>query len=293
MAKKAGDIAAKIVETKKNQASVEVTVIEKNSSSAYREALKHMAKEVTLKGFRKGKAPLNLVEKQLDPQKVLEHAISHLLPQILTAALKEHDLKPLSNPQIHLVEAKRDSAWKFRLEIPLQPEIDTKDFKDYIKGELAAGTIWTPDKGTKEETGKEPDQEEKFKKLLDALLKKYLFDVPPLMVEDEINRSLSRLLQQVETLGLKLEDYLKSIGKTAEQLRTEYYNAAEDNLRLEIILARLGQELEITVTDAEVDDMIRNAGDEAKQKKLTTPEQKRYIGEIIRKRKTIDALLSL
>lgn len=285
-------IATNLKSTKENQALVEITVSAETTKEAHSEALEHLAEEVTIKGFRKGKAPISLVEKELDPQKVLEHAVSHLLPQILSTALKNHDLKPLTNPRISLVEAKKDKEWKFELDIPLQPELDTKDYKEYLKGELAAGAIWTPDKG-KEEEKKEATQEEKLQKLLAAILRKYTFDVPPILVEDEINRSLSRLLQQIQTLGLNLEDYLKSVGKTGEQLRDEYQKAASDNLRLEIILARLGHELKIEVPSEEIESMIKAAPDEKTRKNLDTPEQRQYIRGILEKRKTIDALLTL
>jgi FKBP-type peptidyl-prolyl cis-trans isomerase (trigger factor) len=292
MAKKIDAITTTLKGTEKNQALVEVVVSAQTAEAARQEAVGHMAESVTIKGFRRGKAPVALVEKELDPQKVLEHAVNHLLPDILSTALKNHQLKPLTNPRINLVAAKKGEEWKFELDVPVQPEIDTKDFKEYIHGELAVASILTLDKAA-EETSKEQTDEEKLKKLLDALLKKYQFEVPQLLIEDEINRSLSRLLNQVQTLGLNLEDYLKSIGKTGEQLRAEYQGAAQDNLRLEIILARLGQEMKIEVLDADIEAMIKSAGDEKTQKQLSTPEQKQYIGEIIRKRKTIDALLTL
>lgn len=292
MATKKATIITNLKGTEKNQALVEVVIAAKVGEAARQEALHHMGESVTVKGFRPGKAPVNLIEKELDPQKVLEHAISHLLPEILTTALNENKLKPLSNPRIHLVEAKRGGDWKFELDIPLQPEMDTAGFKDYLKGELAASNLWKPG-DDKEEVDLEKANEEKLKKLIDVLLKKYTFDVPPMLVEDEITRSLTRLLTQVQTLGLNLEDYLKSIGKTGEQLREEYQKGANDNLRLEIILARLGQELKIEIPETEIEAMITNAGDEATRKKLDTPEQRQYIRGILEKRATIDALLSL
>jgi FKBP-type peptidyl-prolyl cis-trans isomerase (trigger factor) len=114
-----------------------------------------------------------------------------------------------------------------------------------------------------------------------------------MLVESEINRSLARLLDQVERLGLQLEDYLKQVGKSGDELRAEYHTAAQDNLRMEIILARLAHEMNIEVSDEEIMAMINTSGDEKTQAQLSTPEQKQYIRGILEKRKTIDALLSL
>jgi FKBP-type peptidyl-prolyl cis-trans isomerase (trigger factor) len=289
-----GDITTSLKETQKNQALVTITVAADKAEAARQEALAHMGEGVTIKGFRKGKAPINLVEKQLDPQKVLEHAVNHLLPEMLTVALKENDFKPLANPQIHLVEANKGSEWKFEMDMPLQPDFDIKGYKEYIKGELATSAIWTPGKGDdKEEPSERAKQEARLKKLIDALLAKYKFEVPPMLVESEINRSLARLLDQVERLGLQLEDYLKQVGKSGDELRAEYHTAAQDNLRMEIILARLAHEMNIEVSDEEIMAMINTSGDEKTQAQLSTPEQKQYIRGILEKRKTIDALLSL
>lgn len=287
-------IIAKLNSNENNLAIIEVVVEAKHAEDRRQQALTDLAQGVTIKGFRKGKAPIQLVEKELDPQRVLERAINKLLPEILDAAFELDKFKPLANPHIHLVDAKKDGEWKFEVEIALQPEIDTKDVKEYLKTELATTTLWTPEKGSEEDKRTEEQiQGEKLQKIMEALLKKYEFPVPAILIEDEVSSSLSRLLSQLQTLNLSLEDYLKSINKTGDQMRDEYKKAAEENLRLEIILARVGFDIGIKIEDEEIIAMIESTGDEKTKARLNTPEQRDYIREILRKRKTIDALMSL
>lgn len=285
---------AEVKSNKDNLAIIEVTVEAQEAESARQKALAEMAKEVTIKGFRKGMAPVAMVEKELDPANVLQRAVNKIVPEILDSALKSGEYKVLTNPHIHLIEAKKGGVWKFEIEIPLQPELDLSDIEEYVKGEVKASTLWTPEKGSTEEKKTEQDiQGEKLSKILEALLKKYKVTVPAIMIEDEVSQSLGRLLSQLETLNISLEDYLKSVGKTADEIRQEYAKAASENLALEIILSRAGSQLKIEVSDAEVDSMIVASGDQKTQERLNTPEQKAYIREILRKRKTIDALMSL
>jgi FKBP-type peptidyl-prolyl cis-trans isomerase (trigger factor) len=287
-------IIAKLNSNKDNLAIIEVVVNAQTAEAKRQDALQDLAQGVTIKGFRKGKAPIQLVEKDMDPQRILERAVNKLLPEILDAAFEIEKFKPLANPHIHLVDAKKDGEWKFEVEIPLQPEIDTKDVKEYISGELKVTTLWTPEKGSEEDKRTEEQiQGEKLQKIMEALLKKYVFPVPAILIEDEVTSSVSRLLSQLQSLNLSLEDYLKSINKTGDDLRDEYKKAAEENLRLEIILARVGFDLGIKIEDEDINAMIESTGDDKTKARLNTPEQRDYIREILRKRKTIDALMSL
>lgn len=57
--------------------------------SAYKKALARIAEETHLRGFRKGKAPQEMVESAVGQEKIYEEALNRLLPNELEAALKE------------------------------------------------------------------------------------------------------------------------------------------------------------------------------------------------------------
>jgi FKBP-type peptidyl-prolyl cis-trans isomerase (trigger factor) len=280
----------KLVENVKNTAIVEVSIPTTLVAKERQHAVKHLAADVTLKGFRKGKAPLDLVEKELDPQKLVEHTLNHLLPEAVESALKTHNLKPIALPSVSIKSIETDKDWVVSLIFPLLPEFELGEYQSKLKDSLGS-KLWTPDQGTPDK--KEETPEEKLPKLFDALLSLYQFDVPQSLIEDEVNQSLTRLLQQTQSLGLTIEDYLKSIGKAPEQLRSEYEKAAADNLRLEFILAKIGEDMKLSASDTEIDQLVNASGDETLKKRFENPRERQYVASIVTKRKTIDALLKL
>lgn len=271
-------ITTKLLVTKDSQATVEATIAKDLIARHRNDSVKHMAESVTIKGFRKGKAPINLVEEQLDPQRVTEHTLNHLLPELLALAAKDHTLKVIGQPHLRIKSVKSDEDWSFEIDFPLLPEITLGDYQKSLK-ELNA----LPKKS----------DDDHLSKLFDQLLKDISFTVPQVLVEEEVNQSLGRLISQTEKLGLKLEDYLKTLGKNAEQLRTDYETAAIENLRLELILEAIAQDMKIDASDAEIEALVNASGDLEAKKKLDNPREREYIKAILRKRKTIDALLKI
>src|SRR5687767_2061906 len=77
-----------------------ISEIDKESEQLLIEA----AKEVEIPGFRKGKAPMKQVEQKLDRAKIYEQALQKLLPPAYKAALDEHQLHPIIDPQVELLK---------------------------------------------------------------------------------------------------------------------------------------------------------------------------------------------
>ena len=112
-------------------------------------------------------------------------------------------------------------------------------------------------------------------------------DVPDVMVDDEINRIMVRLNQQVESQGKKLEDFLRDENTTVDALRAKWRAQAEKNVKATLILDEIGTSAKIEVSREEVE----NAGKGVNQTDLT-PEQKvdmeRYLAVSIFQAKTLD-----
>lgn len=285
-------ITTKLISTKDSQATVEATIDKDLISKHKSESIKHMSESITLKGFRKGKAPLNLVEDQLDPQKVTEHTLNHLLPEILSQAVKENDLKVIGSPHLRIKSVKSGEDWSFEIDFPLLPVIELGDYQKTIKELNATPKLWSPKDGE----GKKDEgqiQDDHLSKVFDLLLKDITFTVPRVLIDEEVDQSLSRLIAQTEKLGLKLEDYLKTLGKTSVELRADYEKAATENLKLELILEAVAQDLKINATEAEIVALVNATADPEAKKKLDNPRERDYIRAILRKRKTIDALLKI
>ncbi len=285
-------LTTKLVSTEKNQAVVEATIPAALVSHHRQESVKHLATGVTIKGFRKGKAPLDLVEQQLDPQKITEHTLRHVVPDAVSTSVTQHQLKVIGSPHLKIKDAKPNQDWTFEITFPLSPNIKLGDYKTAIKQVNSTSTIWTPDK---DQPAPRPEDKEadQLNKIFDKLLETITFDVPQVLIDEEVNQSLSRLISQTEKLGLKIDDYLKTLGKKPEQLKADYEKAAHDNLRLELILEAIAADLNIDVEQKEVEALIQATATQDAKDKLDTPSQHQYIKAILRKRKTIDALLKL
>ena len=68
--------------------------------NAQKKAFNKLAKDVQLPGFRKGKAPLDLVRKQIEEQNILIEAVESIAQEALDLGLVEHKLNPITRPEL-------------------------------------------------------------------------------------------------------------------------------------------------------------------------------------------------
>lgn len=256
---------------------------------SYEKTLDKLRAETTVKGFRKGKAPKDLVEKQLSKENVFEEVLKVIVPDAYIAAIKEHNLKPIHNPNVEAVSLKESSDWQLKATTCEAPEFELGKYKEEIKKNLAPAKIWTPKDGDKPKQ----DNDDKTNLLFKSLLTSYKFVVPQILIEAEVTQMLSRLLDQTARLGITIEQYLASSGKTIEKLKEEYRHQAEETFRLEFVLAKIATEENIKASDEEIQKMIAAIPDENTRKAMSTPAQINYVKSIIAKRKVIDSLLAL
>lgn len=261
--------------------------------NVYQEVLKQVVDNTTLKGFRKGKAPQELVEKNIDKAKLYEEVIRKLLPETYDAAVKQHRLAPIINPKIEVVSLKENSDWQFKATSCERPIVKLGNYQQLIKGELAKTKIWTPGKGKPEDKSTSQSQEEKLSLVTQLLLKNISVDLALMLVEDETNRLLSRFLDQVNSLGMTIDQYLSSKTLTKEQLKHQYQHQAEDTLKIEFILQAIVEDKAIKVEASEIDNIIQGNKDEKVRQEFNAPMQKVYLAAVLAKRKAIDFLLTL
>ena len=268
-----------------------ITVPKKRVSEAYQKTLSRLAKETEIKGFRKGKAPLKKVEENIGKTKVYEEVLKNLIPKVYVEAVKEQKIKPIINPQISVVSLEEGKDWQIKATTCELPEVDLGNYKQAVKKVLASEKIWVPGKDEEEKT--QEKESERMGKIFQTLLKVTKIQVPELVIQEEVTRMLSRLIDQTRRLGLTVEQYLASIGKTSDQLRQEYRLQAEESLKLELILSAIADKEKIAVSDGEVEKMIEVAPDEKSKKTMKAPSQRAYIRQLLRKQKVIDILSKL
>lgn len=268
-----------------------ITIPRNKVSEAYQKTLAQVAKGIEIKGFRKGKAPLNKVEEKIGKTKIYEEVLKTLIPEVYLEAVKEHNLKPIVNPQISVISLAEGKNWQIKAITCELPNVDLSDYKEGIRKVLASEKIWVP--GKKKEEVTEEKESDRLRKIFQTLLNTVKVQIPELLIQDEVARMLSRLIDQTGRLGLTVEQYLSSVGKTSDQLRQEYRQQAEESIKLELILSTIADQEKIEVSDEETKRMIEASPDEKTRKEMDTPIQRTYIRQLLRKRKVIDNLSKL
>ena len=263
-----------------------ITIPWNDIKTTYEQVVEEFVKEVELPGFRKGKAPRKLVEEKLDKSKVYEEVLKQVVPKNYAEAIKQENLTPIVSPRIEVISFKENEVCQFRAQTCEKPEVKLGDYKDALNKAKSAKLpkIWVPGKDVKEEKPAELGLEE----IIKVLLETSQVNLPTLLVEDEVNRMLARLIDQTQKLGLTVEQYLLAQGKTIEGLKAEYKDQAARNLALEFILEAIADNEKIQVSDEEIEKVIKSAKDTKEQEALRA--QKYYLATILRRQKTLDRL---
>ena len=90
--------------------------------------IKAMTKDVSIPGFRPGKAPENLLRAQVDNEKLYQRAINELLPEVYSSAITEEKLVPLSRPSVDVTKVS-DTEAEVKITVLLVPEFTLGQYK--------------------------------------------------------------------------------------------------------------------------------------------------------------------
>lgn len=107
---------------------LKIMVDQDKVKSAFEEQFEKIRGEVTLKGFRKGKAPLSQI-KSMYREQVTREVVENLVNSNYISALHEHDLQPINYPKIDLDEIDEDKGFSFTAEIEVRPDVELKKYE--------------------------------------------------------------------------------------------------------------------------------------------------------------------
>ena len=240
------------------------------------------ASTIQVPGFRKGKVPKKLAEERIDNGKVDEELLKTVLPAYYSQAIKEHKLQPIINPRVHIEKLEEGKDLQFVAETCETPIVDLGSYKEEVRKITAKGKIIVP--------GKDPEPV-KFEQIMEVLLKSVIIKVPEVILEQETQRLLSQTLDEVKKLGMTLEQYLSSTGRTSEDLKREYEQKAENDIKIEFALQKVSEQENIIVEPKEIEEAIAKAKDETERKSLKANSY--LLANILRQQKTLDFLRNL
>ena len=91
-------------------------------------AYQAIAKQINIPGFRKGKVPPPVIDRQVGRGAVLDEAINDALPKLYVQALQDNDLQPLAQPEIDVTKLEDNTLFEFTAEVDVRPAIEVPSY---------------------------------------------------------------------------------------------------------------------------------------------------------------------
>lgn len=410
-----------------NEVKLEITVEAEKFENAMKKVYFQNAKYINIPGFRKGKAPMNIVEKYYGAQIFYEDAFNDVATQAYDEALEEKKIDVVSRPTVDIIQMEKGKDVIFSAIVQVKPEVKlgkykgidikkieypvkdediekelkkmqeknarlitiedralengdiaTIDFEGFTDGvpfeggkaeghelEIGSGAFipgfeeqlvnmkineekeikvtfpkeyFSKDLAGKEATFKvklheikkkelpklddefakdvsefdtleelkadiknkmEKDNEQKAKyeteeSAIKAVCDNVKIDIPSGMVDMEVDHMIQDISQRLSYQGLKLDQYLKMIGKTEEEVRKEYEPQAIEAIKSRLTLEAIRKAEKIEASEEEIkeklEEMAKNYGKKVEEIQ-DNEDLKNYIKEGIESEKAIDFIV--
>ncbi|MEV8266380.1 trigger factor [Microbacterium sp. NPDC076911] len=110
-----------------------ITVSPEELKPSIAHAYEHIAKDIQIPGFRKGKVPAPIIDQRVGRVAVLEHAVSEGLDNYYREAVTANELRVMGRPNAEVIEwpAEKDFSGdlKVEIEVDVRPEFDLPAFE--------------------------------------------------------------------------------------------------------------------------------------------------------------------
>lgn len=362
-------ITKNILNQPKSIVEVSITVPWADLQPTWDQTLQRMAQDVEISGFRKGTAPLNMVEQQLG-NRLQDEVLKNAMPNFLIEALKGTDIVPIDYPKYDLISFIKGQQLQFSATVTNRPKVTVGNYKTIraVRPQIKSVTDdevqkviddlykrWKVRQPVKQDSGVAPQSgipqndksggsisfqgaqqtpapvtngqtqvpDDVFAKAMgatsltdlkskvrtdleanvkynneldyeEAILQEVekitTVDLPEVLIQDELNRMLVSLQRRVADMGLLLEDYLKGQGKTLDQIKNEWRGQAEKNVRMELGLADIARQENVTITDQELQAEVDKIQDGRVKKQFDAQEPRLHLRHALRQTRTLDLL---
>ena len=211
------------VETNKYELEIEISA--EDFEAAIEKAYIKARKNIAMPGFRKGKAPRKLIEKEYGEQVFFEDAVNLLYAPVVNGAVEESGLELVTRPEVEVTEISKENGVKLKATCITKPEVEVKDYK-----------------GIEVEKVVNPVTDEDINKQLDALREKNVtvetVDDRAAENGDDVVIDFEGFKDDVAFEGGKAEDFTLSLGSG------QFIPGFED----QIVGHNAGEDFDINVT---------------------------------------------
>lgn len=211
------------VETNKYELEIEISA--EDFEAAIEKAYLKARKNIAMPGFRKGKAPRKLIEKEYGEQVFFEDAVNLLYAPVVNGAVEESGLELVTRPEVEVTEISKENGVKLKATCITKAEVEVKDYK-----------------GIEVEKVVNPVTDEDINKQLDALREKNVtvetVDDRAAENGDDVVIDFEGFKDDVAFEGGKAEDFTLSLGSG------QFIPGFED----QIVGHNAGEDFDINVT---------------------------------------------
>ena len=218
-------MSVQVEKLEKNMAKLTVEVPAENVEKAIQGAYNKMKKSINIPGFRKGKAPRQLIEKMYGKEVFYNDAIDAMLPSAYSDAVEECGEEIVSHPQIDVVQIESGKPFVFTATVAVKPAVELGEYKG-IQVEKAPIEV------------KDEEIEAQITKEREANSRTVTVDDRAVAQGDIVTLDFEGFVDGAAFEGGKGENYDLTIGSNT------FIPGFEDQL----VGAKIGKELDVNVT---------------------------------------------
>ena len=120
----------KVEKTKNaNEVKLEITIEAEKFENAMKKVYFQNAKYFNIPGFRKGKAPMNIVEKYYGAEIFYEDAFNDVATEYYDKALEENKIEAVSRPEVDVIQMEKGKDLIFTATVQTKPEVELGKYK--------------------------------------------------------------------------------------------------------------------------------------------------------------------
>ena len=121
-------MSSQVEKLEKNMVKFTITVDAEEVEKAIERAYQKQKSKISIPGFRKGKVPRKLIEKEYGKGVFYEDAANDMIPTAYQDAIKESDLEIVSRPVIDVTQLESGKDFIFTAEVAVKPEVTLADY---------------------------------------------------------------------------------------------------------------------------------------------------------------------
>ena len=208
-----------------NKVKLGFTVEPEKFEEGIKKAYLKMVKKINIPGFRRGKAPMKVIEAHYGPEVFYEEAFDAIFPEIYQAGLKEHNVEVVDRPELDVQEIGRGKELKFTVEVFVRPDVELGAYKNL-------GIVKTVDEVT------EDDVKAEIERARDRASRWVEVEDRPAKLDDQVNINYAGFVGEEQFAGGTADNQELVLGSGS------FIPGFEDQL----VGAEIGADVDVNVT---------------------------------------------